>query len=110
MADSPAELGIEELVLFSVGNLLCGLDIRQVQEINNRLEITSVHHAPPYVRGVVNLRGQLITVIDLRRKLGMAALETQVDMRIIVARGQDGTVGLLVDRVADIVEIDGNAL
>ena len=46
-----------ELVLFSSGNLLCGLDIRQVQEINKNLEITRVRHAPPYVRGVLNLRG-----------------------------------------------------
>ena len=93
-----------ELVLFSSGNLLCGLDIRQVQEINKNLEITRVRHAPPYVRGVLNLRGQLLTVIDLRRKLGLEMIAIDVDMRIIVAKGGEGIVGLLVDRVADIIE------
>ena len=93
-----------ELVLFSSGNLLCGLDIRQVQEINKNLEITRVHHAPPYVRGVLNLRGQLLTVIDLRKKLGLEMVDIDADMRIIVAKGGERIVGMLVDRVADIIE------
>jgi len=101
---------IEELVLFTVGNLLCGLDIRQVQEIGSRLEITAVHHAPPYVRGVINLRGQLLTVIDLRRKLGLPPLDLEDGMRIVVTRGPQGLLGLLADSVADIVDIDSERL
>lgn len=95
---------IQELVLFACGDLLCGLDIRQVQEIDKNLEITRVRHARPYVRGVLNLRGQLLTIIDLRSKLGLEPIDIDADMRVVVAKGTDGIVGLLVDSVADIVE------
>ncbi|MDA8133180.1 MAG: chemotaxis protein CheW, partial [Desulfobacteraceae bacterium] len=57
-----------ELALFQIGDMLCGLDTRHVQEINHNFEITPVHRAPDYVRGVINLRGEIITVIDLHRK------------------------------------------
>ena len=111
MSAPDARHDIAELVLFSVGNLLCGLDIRSVQEINKQLEITPVPHAPEYVRGIVNLRGQLLTVVDLRCKLGLhPASSIDPDMRILVVRGPDGIVGLLVDRVADVIEIDGEDL
>ena len=95
---------IQELVLFACGDLLCGLDIRQVQEINKNLAITRVRHAPSYVRGVLNLRGQLLTIVDLRSKLGLEPADIDADMRIVVAKGAEGIVGLLVDSVADIVE------
>ena len=95
---------IRELVLFACGDLLCGLDIRQVQEIDRNLEITPVRHAPAYVRGVLNLRGQLLTILDLRSKLGLQPIDIDADMRIVVARGPEGIVGLLVDSVTDIVE------
>lgn len=106
------DLNIEtdELVLFSVGNLVCGLDILAVQEIISDIAITPVYHARDYVRGVINLRGQLLTVIDLRSKLGMQPLELSDEMRVVVVRGEDGIVGLLVERVADVVAVDAETL
>ena len=101
---------IQELVLFACGDLLCALDIRQVQEIDRDLQITPVRHAPPYVRGVLNLRGQLLTILDLRRKLGLQPIGMDADMRIVVVKGPEGIVGLLVDSVADIVEAAVDAM
>ena len=107
---SVVDVSTAQLVLFSVGNLMCGLDIRSVQEISSDTEITPVHHARSYVRGVINLRGQLLTVIDLRCKLGMRPLDLSAEMRIVVVRGQDGVVGLLVEQVDDVVAIDVETL
>jgi len=95
-----------ELIIFNVGDLVCGIDINHAQEINRNLEITPVPQSADYVRGVLNLRGQLITVIDLHEKLGLESVDINPDMRIIVVRSQDDTdtaVGLLVDGVDDII-------
>ena len=97
--------GVREIIIFTVGDLLCGLDIAHAQEINRNLSITPVPQSSDYVRGVLNLRGQVITVIDLRVKLELEPVEITPDMRIIVVRkGADG-VGLLVDGVDDIVPV-----
>jgi purine-binding chemotaxis protein CheW len=92
-----------ELVLVAIGNLRCGIDLRCVQEIDRNLDITRVRHAPAYVRGVVNLRGQLLTVIDLRKKFDLDPVDTTSETRIVVVEQGDGAVGLLVDRVDDII-------
>ena len=97
-----------ELVLFRSGDLLCGVDVSRVQEINRNLDITAVHRAPDYVRGVLNLRGQLLTVIDLRRKLGMESASIDPDMRVVVVRRDGAEVGLLVDQIVDIIEAGGS--
>ncbi len=96
-----------ELVLFRSGELLCGIDVRRVREINRNLDITAVHRAPEYVRGVLNLRGQLLTVIDLRRKLGMDSAEIDADMRVVVIRRDGAEVGLLVCQIVDIIAASG---
>jgi purine-binding chemotaxis protein CheW len=109
MADLTApmtEIARHELVIMEVGNVLCGLDLTQIQEISKLLDITPVHHAPAYVRGVVNLRGQIVTVIDVRSKCGFAPLELNEDQRIVVVRWAGENIGLLVDRVQDIALIE----
>lgn len=96
---------VREIIIFTVGDLLCGLDISHAQEINRNLSITPVPQSPDYVRGVLNLRGQVITVVDLRVKLELEPIDILPNMRIIVVRtGTDG-VGLLVDSVDDIVPV-----
>ena len=62
-----------ELCTFSLGGNLCGVDILRVQEINRQLELTPVPLAPPYVLGVTNLRGRVITVMDLGAKIGLGS-------------------------------------
>ena len=64
-------MGVKQFVTFRLDNRLLGIDILKVREINRVLDITPVQHAPGYVRGLVNLRGQTITVFDLGTRLGL---------------------------------------
>ena len=93
-----------EFVTFYVDNILIGVDIHHVEEINRRVEVTTVPHAPEYVRGVINLRGEVVTVIDLRTILGLPPGEITKQIRTVVAHSQDEQIGLLVDRIADVVK------
>ncbi len=94
--------GVREYAIFNVGDIACGIDIDIVREINRNIKVTPVHLAPDYVRGVINLRGQIVTVIDVRNKFGLETLELHKDMRVLVVRCEDEDKGLLVDGVDDI--------
>lgn len=92
-----------ELALFQIGDMLCGLDTRHVQEINHNFEITPVHRAPDYVRGVINLRGEIVTVIDLHRKFSMPPSEDNDDIQVVFVRYEEECIALLVDNICDVV-------
>ncbi len=92
-----------EFASFYVSDLLIGVDILQVQEINRQLTLTNVPHAETYVRGVVNLRGEVITVVDLRTILGLTPSEITTDSRNVVVNIGDEKIGLLADKVAEVV-------
>jgi len=94
------------IAIFHVGRYVCGLMISSIQEINKNLLLTPVHEAPDYVRGIINLRGNIVTVIDLRRKLGLESVQLQASTRNVIVKLDKEMVGLLVDAVDDIVEID----
>ncbi len=96
----------EPVVTFYVGPLLLGLPIAQVREINRQLDFTPVPHAPRMVRGVVNLRGEVVTVLDLHHVLGFSAGEVTPQTRNLIVFYRGEPVGLLVDQVADILEVD----
>ena len=98
--------GMHELVILEVGDVLCGVDLTQIQEISRLLDITPVHHAPAYVRGVVNLRGQIVTVIDVRSKFGLPPLALNEAQRIVVVQWTGEHIGLLVDKVQDIAMVE----
>ncbi len=102
----PSELkndNTRELAIFMVGEMPCGLDTALVQEIIKTTQITEVHRAPEYVKGVINLRGEIATVIDLRTKFKMVEQKEVNTMEIVVVRHGDEAIGLLVDRVNDVV-------
>ena len=90
---------------FYVGNILLGVDIRQVQEINRQLEVTDVPHSDNYVRGVINLRGDVATVIDLRTILGLPSAEVTQESRNLIVHSHGETIGFLVDRISDILTL-----
>ncbi|TWT99213.1 Chemotaxis protein CheW [Botrimarina colliarenosi] len=90
---------------FYVGEVLLGVDIRLVQEINRQLDITPVPNAPGHVRGVINLRGEVATVIDLRTVLGLPPAEQDRDTRNLIVHSQGEAIGLMVDRISDILTI-----
>ena len=89
-----------------VGNTLCGVDTEPVQEIVKPGQITPVHHAPAYVVGIMNLRGRVVTVIDLGMKLELGATALTPDSRILIVAWQGEALGLLIDTVVGVVPID----
>jgi len=95
-----------ELATFQVGEALCGMEIQQIQEINKLPQITKVPHAPQDILGILNLRGQIVTVIDLAQRLGLGATENTPQSRVIIVNTAGGKVGLLVKRIHDVVEVD----
>jgi purine-binding chemotaxis protein CheW len=97
-----------QLVSFMIGNEEYAVDILFVQEINRMMQITAVPNAPGYVDGVINLRGRVIPVIDLRYKLGLAKREHDKNTRIIVVEIKGKTVGFIVDAVKEVIRIPEN--
>ena len=100
----------QELTIFQVADISCGLDISDVQEINKHIDITKAFGSPDYVRGIINLRGEIVTVIDLRQKFGIPVEEINENMRIVIVESQGENIGLLVDRIDDIVTADPNLI
>lgn len=94
-----------QLVSFIIENEKFAVDIHKVQEINRVSAITSVPNAPYFIDGVINLRGIVIPVIDLRARLGMARKDHNNNTRIIVVEIQDKTVGFIVDSVNEVLRI-----
>lgn len=101
----PAARREAQLATFFVADQLFGLEIDRVQEINRRLDVTSVPHAPEAVLGVINLRGEVVTVIDLRSVLGMGRSDVSENSRNMIVSHDGELVGLCVDRIADILNI-----
>jgi purine-binding chemotaxis protein CheW len=97
---------IIELATFYVGNALCGMDILKVQEINKLMEMTKVPQAPDYMVGILNLRGQIVTIIDLGQKLGLGNVEVSNESRNIIINAPGEHVGLLVTKISDVVMAD----
>lgn len=95
-----------ELWMFYVGDLFLGINVQQVQEVIRYQEMTRVPLAPVAIRGLINLRGQIVTAIDLRCWLGMSMREPhELPMNVIVRDGNNA-VSLLVDRIGDVIEVD----
>jgi purine-binding chemotaxis protein CheW len=97
-----------QLVSFKIGNEEFGIDILKVQEIIRIMSITQVPNSPEAVEGVINLRGRVIPVIDLRIKLGMNRVEHSSSTRVIVVEINNTTVGFIVDAVSEVLRIPQN--
>jgi purine-binding chemotaxis protein CheW len=94
-----------QLVSFHIGSEEFGLDILRVQEINRMVEITRVPNAPPFVSGVINLRGRVIPIVDLRERFGLSKKENDKNTRIIVVELKGRVVGFVVDSVQEVLRI-----
>jgi purine-binding chemotaxis protein CheW len=96
----------KQYATFFLGKLFLGVEVLKVQEVIRYQEMTRVPLAPNMVQGLINLRGQIVTAIDLRRRLELPALaEDRLPMNVVV-RTDDGAVSLLVDEIGDVVEIE----
>lgn len=94
-----------QLVTFKIADEEFGVDILRVQEIIRMMPITKVPNAPPFVEGVINLRGKVIPIIDMRRRFGMAANAHDEQTRITVMDLQGQVVGFVVDAVREVLRI-----
>jgi purine-binding chemotaxis protein CheW len=96
----------EHLATFFLDREEYGVDVRQVQEIRRVSEITAVPRAPEFVRGVVNLRGRILPVLDLKRKLALGEVALARATRIVVVRVRERLLGLLVDGASQVLKVE----
>lgn len=94
-----------QVVSFKLGAEEYGVDIAQVQEINRMVSVTHVPRAPKFMEGVINLRGQLIPIIDLRTRFGMERAEHTKNTRIVVTEIGAKRVGMVVDSVSEVLRL-----
>lgn len=118
MADTAFERGVEDghegdrlqLVTFHIAGEEFGVDILSVQEIIRPMQITMVPHAARFIEGVINLRGKVIPVINMRTRFNMPALDRDSDTRIVVMEFDQKIVGFLVDGVSEVLRIPASTV
>jgi len=103
--ESPAGDEIIQLVTFRLKDETYGINVMQVQEVLRITEIAPVPGAPGYVLGIINLRGNVVTVIDTRTRFGLPTTELDDASRIVIIESEQQVVGILVDSVAEVVEL-----
>lgn len=112
--DKPAEEKASEEVFqwvtFKLENETYGVNVMQVQEVLRYTEIALVPGAPDYVLGIINLRGNVVTVIDTRLKFGLMPAEITDNSRIIIIEAEKQVVGILVDSVAEVVYLKASEI
>lgn len=105
MTRATPDSAIEQLCTFYLDEMLFGIDVEQVQEVIRYQEMTPVPLAPPAVRGLINLRGQIVTAIDLRRRLELPdGPAGRLPLNVVIRR-DDGLVSLLIDEIADVLHL-----
>jgi len=92
-------------VTFRLENEKYGINVMQVQEVLRVTEIAPVPGAPDYVMGIINLRGNVVTVIDTRKRFGLHSKEVEDATRIVIIEADEQVVGILVDSVAEVVDL-----
>lgn len=91
---------------FSLGQLFLGIEVLKVQEVIRSQQMTRVPLAQPAIRGLINLRGQIVTAIDLRERLGLPPLPPDRLPMNVVVRTDEAAVSLLVDEIGDVIEVE----
>ena len=100
----------EQLVAFTLGGETYGMDIAAIQEIIRMPEITPIPRAAPDVEGVVNLRGRIVPIVDLRARLGLPVAARTSSARVIVVQVGENTVGLIVDGVTGVLRLSASSI
>ena len=100
----------KQLVVFRLGNEYYGVDILVVEGIIKMQDITKVPHAPEFVEGLTNLRGQVLPVLDLRKRFEMANMEDTDETRIITVQIGDIQAGMIVDAVSEVMSVDDETI
>lgn len=95
-----------QLVAFKLNREEYGVSILYVQEIKRLTDITRVPYTPDFIKGVINLRGSVLPVIDLKKRLGLLDEPYSEDTRIIIVKVEDISIGMIVDAVTEVLEVD----
>ena len=101
--DVPGQM---QCVTFTLADEIYGINVMQVQEVLREIEVAPVPGAPHYVTGIINLRGNVVSVIDARTRFGLPSKESTPMTRIIVIEALQQIIGILVDSVAEVVDIE----
>jgi len=96
----------EQYVVFRLGKEEYAFDITAVKEIRDMEQVAKVHRSPSYIEGVMNLRGKLVTVVDLRKRLSIEAKERDDLSKVVVVEAPDAPVGFLVDEVTEVIRVN----
>lgn len=100
----------KQFVIFKLANQYYGIDIQIVQIIERIKSIMRVPKAPNCVKGVMNLRGEIIPVVDMRAKFGLESKAYDEDSRIIILKMDEDMVGIIVDQVKEVIELSSNQI
>lgn len=103
---STSGFDIKKFLTFCLGDEEYGIEILKVREIIGMMPITPVPRTPEFIRGVINLRGKVIPVVDLRLKFGMPSVEQTEETCVIVVQADGVEMGTIVDRVSEVADID----
>jgi purine-binding chemotaxis protein CheW len=104
------ESGTLQLVLFALAGSEFGVEITQVREIIRMTDMTKMPKAPRFMEGIINLRGQIIPVLDLRKRFDMPVTEATSESRIMITEVKGQSVGLLVDKISEVLKISGSSI
>ena len=91
---------------FYVGNYFFGIEVLRVQEVLRSQKMTTVPLAPPVIKGLINLRGQIVPALDMRRRLCLEARSDDMVPMNVIVRTEDGVVSLIVDDIGDVLDLD----
>ena len=94
-----------QFATFFMKDLYFGIEVQKVQEVLRAQEMTRVPLAPGVLRGLINLRGQIVAAIDMRQRLALAPRNTDQEPMNIIVRAEDGAVSLLVDEIGDVIHV-----
>jgi len=103
-------VGHRQCVTFRLDNEIYGINVMLIQEVLRVTEIAPVPGAPNYVIGIINLRGNVVTVIDTRMRFGLPSKEMDDATRIVIIEVENQTVGIVVDSVSEVVDVDSSEI
>jgi len=101
---------VNQVVVFNLGDEQYGVDISQVKEIIRPSHITKIPSAPDFVEGVINLRGQITTIVNLRKRFGLPPKDIDDETRIIVVEHGKNVIGMIVDSVTEVKSLSANEI
>lgn len=95
-----------QVCTFTVGDLTFGVDVQNVHEVIRAQQMTRVPMAPSVVRGLINLRGRIVTAVDMRARLQFEPLDSEEEPMNVVVHSEEGAVSLLVDEIGDVLNVE----